>query len=72
MVNTQAHPTFGVAVPSACPGVPAGILDPRGTWADKDAYDAQARKVAAMFADNFEAFAGIVPEEVRAAGPRLG
>jgi len=71
-VAMTPHPIFGVAVPSFCPGVPAGVLDPRGTWADKDAYDAQARKVAAMFADNFEAFAGIIPEEVRAAGPRLG
>jgi ATP-dependent phosphoenolpyruvate carboxykinase len=33
------------------------LLHPRQTWADKDAYDAQAAKLAAMFAKNFEAYA---------------
>jgi phosphoenolpyruvate carboxykinase (ATP) len=45
------------------------MLDPRNTWADKAAYDAQAAKLAGMFADNFLAFADRVPAEVRAAGP---
>ena len=29
------------------------MLDARGMWADKAAYDAQANKLAQMFADNF-------------------
>ncbi len=70
-VAMTPHPIFGVAVPASCPDVPAGILEPRGTWADKAAYDAQARKLAGMFADNFTAFASSVPEDVRAAGPRV-
>lgn len=62
-------PVFGIAVPAACPDVPAEILSPRLTWADGAAYDAQARKLAAMFTENFEAFARQAPIDVRAAGP---
>jgi hypothetical protein len=40
------------------------------SWPDGAAYDAQAAKLAGMFRDNFAAFAGQVPAEVVAAGPR--
>ncbi|NGQ95265.1 phosphoenolpyruvate carboxykinase (ATP) [Brevibacillus sp. SYP-B805] len=46
-------PVFGVQVPTSCPGVPAEVLQPRNTWEDKEAYDRQARDLAARFADNF-------------------
>ena len=42
----QRHPVFNIDVPTSCPGVPAAVLDPRGTWSDKAAYDAQAAKLA--------------------------
>jgi phosphoenolpyruvate carboxykinase (ATP) len=71
-VPTVTDPHFGLAVPTACPGVPADVLDPRRTWADPAAYDAQARELAGMFAANFAAFADQVPPEVRTAGPRTG
>ena len=61
---------FGVDVPRDIPGVPQGLLDPRSTWRDPSAYDAQARKVAAMFRDNFAAFAPDVSPDVATAGPR--
>jgi phosphoenolpyruvate carboxykinase (ATP) len=70
-VPTVSDPTFGVAVPTTCPNVPAEVLNPRSTWADPAAYDVQARKLAAMFAENFKAFAGQVPAEVLSAGPRV-
>ena len=38
----RADPVFGLQVPTACPGVDAGILDPRGTWADPAAFDRMA------------------------------
>lgn len=69
-VPTRADPIFGVAVPVACPEVPPEILDPRTTWPDPGAYDAQARKLAAMFVENFRTFANEVSDEVRSAGPR--
>lgn len=69
-VSTKLDPIFGVAVPTACPDVPPEVLDPRSTWTDAQAYDAQANKLAAMFAANFQAFAPTVSDDVRAAGPR--
>ena len=49
--------------------MPARILDPRATWADTDAYDRQAQRLASMFAANFAAYADGVTDDVRAAGP---
>jgi phosphoenolpyruvate carboxykinase (ATP) len=62
-------PVFRVAVPTAVPGVPSEVLIPRATWADPDAYDAAARRIAGMFHENFAAYADGVSEAVRAAGP---
>jgi phosphoenolpyruvate carboxykinase (ATP) len=67
-VPTTPDPAFGIAVPRVCPSVPAEVLNPRSTWADPAAYGAQARKLAAMFAENFKVYADQVPPEVRAAG----
>ena len=60
---------FGVEVPVSVPGVPDEALRPRNTWPDPAAHDAKARELAAMFADNFRAYADGVDEDVRAAGP---
>jgi phosphoenolpyruvate carboxykinase (ATP) len=68
-VPTRTDPTFRFEVPLDCPDVPASFLDPRSTWADSDAYDRQARQLAAMFAKNFAAYAEGTPEAVREAGP---
>ena len=70
-IPTRTDPIFGVEVPSQVPGVPAEVLHPRGTWQDTSAYDEQAEKLAAMFADNFRAYADGVPESVRTAGPKV-
>jgi phosphoenolpyruvate carboxykinase (ATP) len=67
---TRRDPLFGVEVPLAAPGVPDELLEPRRTWQDGAAYDAQARELAAMFERNFARFAPSVPAAVRAAGPR--
>ncbi len=68
-VPTQPDPVFGIAVPESCPDVPSEILTPRNTWEDKSAYDAQARKLAGMFGENFKQFADDTTKEVREAGP---
>jgi len=70
-VPTQADPVFGLAVPTSCPDVPSEILQPRGTWADKAAYDEKAKKVAALFRDNFKKYEAQASAEVRAGGPKL-
>jgi len=68
-IPTRTDPVFGVAVPTAVPGVPDRVLDPRTTWADPAAYDAQATKLAGMFRENFAKFADGVDDAVRAAAP---
>jgi phosphoenolpyruvate carboxykinase (ATP) len=67
----RTDPNFGFQVPISVPGVEATILNPRATWADKPAYDAQARKLVAMFVENFQKFDAHVSAEVKAAAPRL-
>jgi phosphoenolpyruvate carboxykinase (ATP) len=52
-------------------GVDPVILNPRDTWSDKAAYDAQARALVEMFNKNFEKFAVHVDEDVKAAAPAL-
>jgi len=47
------------------------VLDPRGTWADKAAYDVQAAKLARMFAENFKNNFGDADPKVLAAGPTI-
>ena len=69
-VAYETDPTFNLEVPQECPDVPAEVLKPRNTWRDPVAYDAQARKLAAMFIDNFKAFESDASPDVKAAGPR--
>ena len=64
----KTDPVFNVDVPLACPGVPAEVLQPRGTWANPADYDAQARKLGSMFTENFASFEA--SPAVAAAGPR--
>ena len=70
-VPTVIDPVFGVAVPTAVPGVPSDVLIPRNTWPDGVAYDAAARRIAAMFHENFAKYADGVSAGVRAAGPTV-
>jgi phosphoenolpyruvate carboxykinase (ATP) len=55
-VPFATDPVFGFAVPTACPGVPAEVLDPRASWADAGKYQAQAAKLAGLFRDKSKAF----------------
>jgi phosphoenolpyruvate carboxykinase (ATP) len=66
-MRTDAN--FGFAVPVEVAGVDAKILNPRETWADKQAYDAQARKLVGMFIKNFARFEAHVGADIKAASP---
>ena len=67
-VPMTPDPVFHVLVPKSCPGVPSEVLDARGMWPDKSAYDRAAADLAARFRRNFEKFTMVGPE-VKAAGP---
>jgi len=67
----RTDPNFGFAVPVSVDGVNPAILDPRSTWSDKTAYDAQAAKLVQMFVANFATFENHVDGAVREAAPVL-
>jgi phosphoenolpyruvate carboxykinase (ATP) len=67
----RIDPFFGFEVPIVVPGVDATILDPRETWKDKAAYDAEAKKLVDMFVTNFTKFETHVDADVRAAAPAV-
>ncbi len=58
---------FGFEVPVTVRGVDGGLLDPRGTWDDPRAYDAQARKLIEMFSANFAQYIPHIDDDVKAA-----
>jgi phosphoenolpyruvate carboxykinase (ATP) len=69
-VSYTTDPVFGFEVPMSVPDVPGSVLNPRGTWSDTAAYDAQAHKLAAMFRENFTQYLKEVPDAVAQAGPK--
>ncbi len=69
-VKFSKDPVFGFEIPAECPGVPAEVLNPRDTWADKAAYDAKLRELAGLFAANFKKF-GVTSKAIIGAGPKL-
>jgi phosphoenolpyruvate carboxykinase (ATP) len=62
-------PIFNVLVPTSCPNVPAEVLNPKQVWADKEAYDRQAKDLAARFVKNFKQYTDMKREIVEA-GPK--
>ena len=68
-VKTDTDPVFGLAIPREVKAVPSEVLNPRTTWRDAAAYDAQAKKLAGMFRENFEKFGSVDPA-IKNAGPK--
>ncbi len=69
VVPFRKDPHFGFEVPMAVHGVAPELLDPRGTWPDPAAYDAQARRLVGMFVQNFAQYVPHIDDEVKAAAP---
>jgi len=69
--KAQRDALFGFEVVSECPDVPAEILIPRAAWADANAYDVAAKRLADLFRNNFKAYEGGAGAEVVAAGPTI-
>ncbi len=63
-VITHTHPVFDLEMPLCCPGVPSTLLNPANTWADKEQYEAESRKLAELFKQNFDRFKREDAEEV--------
>ena len=68
-VEYELDPIFNVLVPKSCPNVPAEMLDPKSMWADKEAYEASAKVLAAKFQENFKKYTHM-PENIVNAGPK--
>lgn len=67
-VEYAEDPLFHILRPLSCPNVPSEILNPRNTWADKEAFDRRAVKLAndfCAFFDKTYGNKGIDPEVVR-------
>ncbi|MCU0815106.1 MAG: phosphoenolpyruvate carboxykinase [Cypionkella sp.] len=66
-VEFRKDANFGFDVPVAVAGVDTALLNPRDTWADKAAYDAQAARLVEMFSKNFAQYVPYIDDDVKAA-----
>lgn len=70
--DTQEIPYFGLHVPTALPDVDARLLDPRDTYDDVVSWDEGARKLAALFIENFAQYTDTDSgRALISAGPKL-
>lgn len=70
-VKFEQLPIFHLQMPTMCTGVPAEILNPRNTWADKTAYDLTALDLAVKFVKNFAQYADGASAEILSAAPTV-
>lgn len=68
----ETMPIFNFQIPKAIEGVDSNVLNPRNSWADQEAYDTTATKLAQFFIDNFQVYMD-TPEgiAVALAGPTI-
>ncbi len=66
--DTEHLEVLNLNFPQAIPGVDAQYVDPRSGWDSAEAYDEQARKLAALFEQNITKFD--VSDDIVAAGPK--
>ena len=66
---TEKLPVLNLEIPREVPGVDSKYLNPKTTWEDQAAYDAQAMELAGLFVENIKKFAPSA--DIIAAGPQL-
>lgn len=69
--NFVQDEAFGFDIPVSLPGVDTHLLNPRNAWDDKEKYDATAKKLAGMFAKNFEKYSGVGAFDYTKYGPKV-
>jgi len=67
--NSHHLDYLNLDIPVEIPGVDSSYLNPRDTWEDKLSYDAEAKNLANLFAQNFKKFE--VDNAIIDAGPRV-
>jgi phosphoenolpyruvate carboxykinase (ATP) len=67
--ETVKLPVLNLEIPVSIPGVNTSFLNPRDTWKNKEAYDAQALKLAKLFVDNIQKYS--VSRKIIKAGPQI-
>ena len=68
-VEFNQDPVFGFDVPTSCPGVPSGILDPSSTWSDPEAYKQEQTALAERFIERSKTLD--MPADVLAQNPKI-
>ena len=65
----QRDPVFGLDAVTAVPGVAPELLVPSKAWSREAAWEAEARRLAGRFRENFASYAEAAGPDVVAAGP---
>ncbi len=68
-VETQTIPYLNLEAPVAVEGVESSLLSPKSTWENPEHYDEEAKKLAALFIENFKRFS--VSDHIVKAGPSI-
>jgi phosphoenolpyruvate carboxykinase (ATP) len=66
----ETYEVFNLSVPTACPGVPAELLNPAKAWtAGTESFKEEVTKLGGLFIENFKKYESEATPEVKAAGP---
>jgi len=68
---TLRNDVFNLDVPAQIEGVPEKLLQPDKCWDSMDTYNSQAKRLAALFIQNFKKFEEKTGQEIVMAGPKI-
>jgi phosphoenolpyruvate carboxykinase (ATP) len=64
-VSYEIDPVFSFEIPGECPGIPAGLLNPRNAARDQGEYELRAVQLARRFMEDFGKYQQEMPENMR-------